>query len=612
MKRILPFAVISLFVTFGYAQRENITGHQLPLIMQEKAPEITPEGTDVSLINFFPGQADYSIWMQLIGDTYFDTQTYNSGNLMNRIYKFQDGTIGATWMLVGETGTPDRGTAYNYFDGVQWGEQDPHLGTAPKTGFPSYAPWGPNGEVVAHYEYIAGDGPIKILRRENKGVGDWQESILNPPVGNYSLVWHSMITSGPNHEYIHLLALVYDDPYLGQDDALLYYRSSDGGVTWDINGVVIDGLGAGFYPTISSLKYSWAQPVGNTIAFTFGFDEFDGLVFKSTDNGDTWQKIVVYDSPFDPMNVPADIDNYGCGDGTSAITLDSQGKAHVVFGRMIRSRASSTWYYSPLGSEGLIYWDESMPPLDSTIVSSYTLENLAAAGNLVGWITPTTATVNILNGQPNYGVGLTSQPQLSMNNDNEFSLVYSAISPENTLDGIYYRHLYFTRTFDGGQTWSDPYPLNNDILFSFSECVYPAVAPLYDGGYLYVLFQEDASPGTGAGFGLGEENYMTFFGVMLFNSSTKDLQMPAYFEVSSCYPNPAVNLARLAVKLTNTSRISLKVTDISGREVTPKEQKVMNAGIGFLTVDVSDFRPGIYFCTVEVNGMQVTRKLIVQ
>ena len=29
-----------------------------------------------------------------------------------------------------------------------------------------------------------------------------------------------MMTSGANHEYIHLLALVYDDPYIGQDDAL--------------------------------------------------------------------------------------------------------------------------------------------------------------------------------------------------------------------------------------------------------------------------------------------------------------------------------------------------------------------------------------------------------
>jgi len=579
--------------------------------MKEKEPEISPEGAQTSIIDYFPGNKNYSVWTTIIGNTYFDTQTYNSGNLMNRIYTFPDGTIGATWMHVGETGTPDRGTAYNYFDGMQWGTQDPHLGSDPKTGFPSYAAWGPNGEIVANYKYIAGDGPIKLLRRETRGTGDWQESTLSPPSGNHSLVWHSMITSGDNHEFIHVLALVYDDPYLGQDDALLYYRSSDGGVTWDINGVVIDGLGADFYPSIPSLKYSWAQPVGNTIAFTFGFDEFDGLVFKSNDNGDTWQKTVVYDSPFDPMNVPSNIETYGCGDGTSAITLDSQGKAHVVFGRMLRSRSASTWYYSPLGSEGLIYWDELMPALDSTIVSSYTLENLAAAGNLVGYITPTTATLNITSNQPDYGVGLTSQPQLSVYNDSEFSLVYSAISPECKLQGIYYRHLYFTRTLDGGLTWSDPFELNYDIEFSFSECVFPALAPYYDSK-IQVLYQEDFTPGTGEGFGLGEENYMTFLELPLYNDGIKENGKSTGIEVSQNYPNPAHNLTQIAVKLEKPSIVSFKVTDIPGKTLKLREQHKMNAGTNFITVDVSDLPIGIYFYTIQVNDQKVTRKFVVQ
>lgn len=576
--------------------------------MIEVAPVIKPDGVSASLIDFFPGNRDYPVWPTVIGNTYFDTQT-NSGNLMNRIFTFADGTIGATWMHIGEGGTPDRGTAYNYFDGTEWGTQNPHLGNDARTGFPSYAPWGPNGEIISNYKYVAGEGPIKLLRRATKGVGEWQESVLQPPAGNYSLVWQSMITSGPNHEFVHLLALVYDDPYLGQEDALLYYRSPDGGVTWDINGVVIDGLGADFFAGMSGLAYSWAQPVGNTIAFTYGFNAFDGLLFKSIDNGNTWQKTIVYDSPFDPLNIPSSIETYGGGDGTSAIALDSQGNAHIVFSRMMHSYENATWYYSPLGSEGIIYWNETMPALDTTIISTYTLENLYNAGNLVGWITDD---VTIVNEQPNYGVGLTSHPQLSISANDEISLVYGAVSPENKLEDIYYRHLYFTRSSDGGATWSDPYSLNNDIEFSYSECVYPAVAPIYDGGHLYVLCQEDFTPGTGTGFGLGEENYLTFLSVILFNSSAKDFQKPGNFEVSSCYPNPASNSAHLAVKLANPSPVSLKVTDISGRIVTRQIQKVMNDGTGILTLDVSDFLSGIYFCTVEVDGIQQTRKLIVR
>lgn len=606
MRKILCFVTLYALVIMGFAQPYRGNDFKLLSGKMEKVPDFTPDAPDLSIINFFPGQNDNTTYTT-VGNTFFDTQT-NSGNLMNRIYNFADGTIGATWMHIGEGGTPDRGTAYNYFDGTEWGTQNPHLGIDTRTGFPSYAPWGANGEIVSNYKYVAGEGSIKLLRRATKGVGEWQESILLPPAGNYSLVWQSMITSGANHEFVHLLALVYDDPYLGQEDALLYYRSPDGGVTWDINGVVIEGLGADFFAGMSGLAYSWAQPVGNTIAFTYGFNAFDGLLFKSNDNGTTWQKTVVYDSPFDPLNIPATIETYGGGDGTSAIALDSEGNAHIVFSRMMHSYENATWYYSPLGSEGIIYWNETMPALDSTVISTYTLENLSNAGNLVGWIT---GDVTIVNEQPNYGVGLTSHPQLSIGENDEISLVYGAVSPENKLEDIYYRHLYFTRTSDGGSTWSDPYPLNDGVEFGFSECVYPALAPGYSSK-IQVLFQEDYTPGTGAGFGLGEEHFMQFLELVLYTTDVKDSDALGGIEISQNYPNPAHNTTQFCVKLDRSSLVSIGITDVSGRTLKTTEKRNMDAGVNYYTLDVSDLLSGVYYYTVFVDDKKVSKKLVVQ
>jgi len=606
MRKMLCFVTLFALVIIGFAQPQR--GNDFKLLNEKvaKLPDVGPDGPDLSVINFFPGQND-NISYTIVGNTYFDTQT-NSGNLMNRIYEFADGTIGATWMHIGEGGTPDRGTAYNYFNGTQWGTQNPHLGSDARTGFPSYAPWGPNGEIMAQYKYVAGGGSVKILRRETKGIGEWQESVLMPPTGNYSLVWQSIITSGANHEFVHMLALVYDDPYLGQDDALLYYRSPDGGITWDIDGVVIDGLGADYFTGMSGLAYSWAQPVGNTLAFAYGFNAFDGLLFKSNDNGSTWQKTVVYDSPFDPLNVPANIELYGGGDGTSAVALDSQGNAHIVFSRMMHLYENSAWYYTPLGSEGIIYWNETMPALDTTIISTYTLENLRNAGNLVGWIT---GNVTIASAQPNYGVGLTSHPQLSINANDEISLVYGAISPESKLEDIYYRHLYFARSSNGGETWSDPYNLNDGVEFAFSECVFPAVAPHYDTK-LQVLFQEDYTPGTGTGFGLGEENYMQFLELVLYTTDLKDSDPAARFEVSQNFPNPAHNTTQLCIKLDKSSLVSIAITDVAGRIRKVTEKRNMVAGMNYYTLDVSDLRSGVYNYTVIVDDQRVTRKLVVQ
>ncbi len=410
-----------------------------------------------------------------------------------------------------------------------------------------------------------------------------------------------MITSGANHEYIHLLALVYDDPYIGQDDALLYYRSSDGGITWDINGVIIDGLGVDYFPTIPGLKYSWAQPVGNTIAFSFGFAGFDGLVFKSTDNGNTWQKIVVYQSPFDPYDLPDLTPVFGGGDGTSAVAIDSQGKIHVVFGRMLHIHDVVTsppggWYFYP-NTEGMIYWNETMPVLDSTIISSYTLDYLAAGGNLIGWVFPPDSNLVIPTGQPNYGVGLTTGPQIGIDAGDNLFVVYSALAPLNNDGQFFYRHLYGNSTLDGGYTWNGIRDLNSDVQFLFSECVYPAVSPIVDQK-IHIVFQEDPTPGTGS----GEENNMFHMDFDKdFFVGIPDVHQVSGFNISQNYPNPAIQSTQFGVRLEQAANVSVAVTNLIGQTIKRQDMGMMNSGNNLITLDVSDLTGGIYFYSVQVN-----------
>jgi hypothetical protein len=609
MKKQILCCLLLAGAAFGYAQFKHVTDHMLPANPRLYEPYMTPDGVLLNSQAVLPGQKLQDV--TVIGNTYYDTQTYNSGNLMNRLFEHTDGTIGATWMLKGATGVPDRGTAYTYYDGTAWSSVSQHLGSDPVNGFPSYAPWGPSGEMIAHYQYIAGEGPIKILRREIKGQGVWQESVLLPPEGNYSIVWHSMITSGANHEYIHLLALVYDDPYEGQDDALLYYRSSDGGVTWEINGEIIDGLGYDYFPAISSLKYTWAQPVGNTIAFTYGFYYFDGLVFKSTDNGDTWEKIVVYEAPFTPFDLPDLTPTFGSGDGTSAIALDSQGMAHVVFGRMLwfYDMVSGTgWYYYPTSTEGLIYWNETMPVLDSTIVSSYTLEFLEAGGNLVGWLVPDTAIIEIPADQPHYGVGLTSMPQLGIDAEDNLYLSYSALDPDYNNGDFFFRHIYSNASFDGGSTWNGIKDMTEGILFWFSECVFPAVSPIVDDK-VHVIFQEDYTPGTGS----GEINYIDYMNF----PKTYFVGIPepaghSDFIISQNYPNPARQFTQFELRMEKPATVSVCILDVVGRILKRTEMGRMNSGIHMISLDLSGLPKGMYTYCVEVGGASMTRKMLVQ
>lgn len=608
-KHLLLFAFL-LFMTAGFSQVRHLTDNLSPSNPQLCQPAATPDGVLQNYAPLQPGQKILSF--TTIGNTWYDTQTYNAGNLMNRVYEYPDGTIGATWMHQGFNSVPDRGSAYNYYTGSSWGAQVPHLGTDTRNGHPCYAPWGPDGEIISHYQYVAGDGVIKLLRRDVKGTGTWQETILSPPDGNYSLVWQSMVTSGPNHEYIHILALVYDDPYQGQEDALLYYRSSDGGMTWEINNILIEGLGSSYFPSAAGLRYGWAQPVGNTIAFTYGFDHFDGLVFKSVDNGENWEKIKVYEAPYDPFSLPNVSEIFGCGDGTSAIALDSQGKVHVAFGRMMQIYDVETtppggWYFYP-ATEGMIYWNESMPMLDSTAISTYTLDFLEAGGNLVGWVIPDTGTITIPSGQPNYGVGLTSGPQFGIDGDDNLFLAWSALCPQYDNGQYMFRHIYSNASFDGGASWTGIKDMTGAFIFFMSECVYPAIAPIV-GDSVRLVFQEDYTPGTGS----GEENLIDYLDFPKeYFVGMPDPITPEGLEVSQIYPNPASGSTQIGLKLDQAARVTVMISNVMGQGMKFHDPGTMGAGTHVIPIDLTGLANGIYYCSIKAGERQATKKLIVR
>jgi hypothetical protein len=529
---------------------------------------------------------------------------------MPRMHEYEDGTVGTTWMAGGSGMTPERGGGYNYYDGTEWGTPNLHVGPDDRQGWPNYAAWGPNGEVLVTYKYANPGDPLWLFFRENKGEGEWNQVVLNGPPGS-ALVWHSMITSGENNEHIHILAYSYDEPVGGQDNALLYYRSSDGGQTWDQDGVIIDGVGIDYYPNAYSLSYTWANPVGNTIAFTYGFLEWGGQVFKSTDNGDSWESMDVYLSDFDPFDPPVNSPRIPCGSGTSAIALDSDGDVHVVFPRMGVIYIDESWNYYPY-TDGLIYWNESMEPLDSTIISSSTLEYLEESGNLIARAFPDES-YTLPSDQPTYQQTLCEWPTISIDDQDNMFVAYSAVTPDYLSGtGFYYRHIFVTSSWDGGQSWIEPIDLNTDIQYLFSECVYPqATLTLTD--HMNIVFQEDFEPGIAEWLNNHEvhDNNMFYISVPksdLVGISEDDIKIN--FEVSELYPNPASNAVNLNINLENSSPVNISLINTIGQVVKADRLDEMT-GKRRISFDVSDLKAGIYYCNITVDGATVSRKLVV-
>jgi hypothetical protein len=317
------------------------------------------------------------------------------------------------------------------------------------------------------------------------------------------------------------------------------------------------------------------------------------------------------ETTIDPFDPPFDSDKIPCGSGTSSCVLDSQGNAHVVFSRMVKLYSGDTLYYYPF-SDGLIYWNESMPVLDTTLVSSYTLEFLNAAGNLCGYVMSSQPTYTIPSGQPNYSNAMCAYPQLSIDASDKIFVVSSTLAPDYSTGEFLYRHIIANSSFNLGNSWEGQIDLNADIQYIFSECAYPAMAPAI-GDYVHVLFQEDPIPGINQWLTNHEpvENHMMH--MVLDKDVFVGLKEPADALPFALFifPNPVTSTICLNLTFKKAGDLSVKLLNQVGQCVYANEAGRYDDGRHSIRLDIPELSPGIYYCVVKHNGNQITEKVIV-
>ena len=120
---------------------------------------------------------------------------------------------------------------------------------------------------------------------------------------------------------------------MGMEDPVFYNRSTDAGLTWEIQHEMLEGMLPENYTAIGGDNIVWANPVGNTIAFAFANTwDTDLVVMKSDNNGDDWDKIVVWEHPypFFDWNGTIMTDTMWAPDGAVSIAMDADAKVHLV------------------------------------------------------------------------------------------------------------------------------------------------------------------------------------------------------------------------------------------------------------------------------------------
>ncbi len=571
-------------------------------------------------------------------ETVFDMQS--NASLANRFIIWDDNTRAAVCTRGVENPTnnafPDRGTGYNFFN-ISWGPKPTARIETVRTGWPTIAKAGPSGEIVI--AHVSGTAAMKVNHRTTKGTGAWtQYDFPAAPAGASGLLWPRAVSSGANNNYIHVFAMTAPagnggTPYLGQDGALLYYRSSDAGLTWDKQGELLEGLGSDYYLNFSSDTYAVASK-GDMVVMLHGSAWKDMFIMKSMDNGETWEKTIIWEHPypffdFNTTLMPDTL--YSC-DNSSNMAIDNNGMVHVVWGigRVARLAAAppdpgsySYWPYT----DGIGYWNESMSQIPEADNPHHTMmpEYLESLGMLIGWTQDVNNSGFVFDFEGTAetpfnayrSLGISCMPTIAINGS-MIALVYSSVTETFvTADGtLNYKHLWMRISYDYGQTWGDFLDLQADNIFHlYDECIYPVLADQTDqSGTFHLIYNADNIPGIFA-FDNDHDPVVNriIHNKLEFLVGMDEVQpTPASLSVHQNYPNPATGTTEIRFEISETLPLGLEILNITGQKVFEIPSTEMQAGNHSFIFDASRLTSGIYFYSISAGNEKVTQKMVVR
>ena len=552
-----------------------------------------------------------------IGETFYDLQS--NASIANRFWVWEDGTKAAVWTRgMDAANFGDRGTGYNYFDGTNWGPMPTQRIQSIRCGWPNIAAWGAEGEVsVAHN----GTSGLEWNWRETKGSGDWTQVNFTGPAGiEDDITWPRMITSGENNEFIHMFVNSYVE-YAGQVTTLLYSRSDDGGQTWDPHNVILDGMGIDDYLELGADDYVLAAR-GNTVAMLQSSDWNDLFMMKSNDNGETWEKTVIWNHPYPFFDWDVTIaDTFFSVCNAANIAIGPDGKAHVVFAinRVAHFEVGTTYTLWPL-YDGIGYWNEDMPTFNDDIDNlnalappqyGYASSEMVEDVNYIGWMQDIDGDgVITLNDDIMYYQqhGPSVMPTIGINDFNEIYVIYTSTTETYEVDVYNYKHL-FLRSFNNG-AWGEFTHLTADIVHIFDECYYPVIGAVTTSSLDYI-YNADISPGLAwSDDHAWQQNRIIHGNLDIYTGIGENTSGSSQLEFA-INPNPATDRVLVRFELPESSSVRVTLNNIAG-QLAKEVKRDLTAGQAKIGIDVSDLPAGTYICTIETNEAITTKKVIVQ
>jgi hypothetical protein len=319
------------------------------------------------------------------------------------------------------------------------------------------------------------------------------------------------------------------------------------------------------------------------------------------------------------------LDQLYSSDNCGAVVLDANGQAHVFYGIMMYADddltdGSSSWFP---GINGLAYWNESYGA-DTTPAMMHVGDTSLWYSDMMNnhWISQApdidgdgiVGGVDSTGGYALYYASRASMPNAGISANGEIYVSFSGYTETAHNGTQVFRHVYITKSSDGGTTWKNPVDVTPHTIWDGAqECVFASMNPVVDDK-IRIVYQKDFEPGLAV---RGDEDmvdnneiiYLEIDTVGLFDAplAITEINNSTHFSV---YPNPATNFTTLEISSDKTQTIKISVIDLLGKEITKKE-KIIFSGTTLETINVSEYQNGIYFVNLQIGTQVTTKKLVI-
>jgi hypothetical protein len=562
----------------------------------------------------------------------------------NRMYALPDNqaAVVATFSHEPNQTASDRGTGYNFYKDGAWGDMPESRIESMRTGWPTIAPYGDKGEILISH------APMRCWTREVAGEGEWVyrgELPISPAAYPYSddASWPRVATSGDNHNIIHVIGDIQHDAGDVIYHHQVYLRSEDA-ENWDISYGPIEEVGYVSEGGFSAEDYAIAAN-GHTVAILYvGSLSNSAWMFKSNDDGLTWESRRVWEDPYEGLtDVPYTDTLFRPMNG--AIVIDNGGVAHVAlntFEMMIDEDniANGTYsLWSGRAVDGIVYWNDTQ---DGPIASEDGNPHHAAR---LWWPIPeepgyvrmhadSTKWIGFIPMYEGYEwdndkfyreddyhnrfYGASGHPALSCDPYGNLLCAFSSPCTRRLDDNgtYYYRSIYVSYyNVDKGyweQVVDDLCDEEVNFMFLYSDNLFTISAPnTYKAGEYWVGFQSDDIIGLywGSGANQNQASENTIHAIKIL-ADPEYVSVPENYEaqdvVYSIYPNPATDY--VVVKSSQDVEANISIVNLVGQTVKQFNQ---NLKMGENAISI-DLKSGIYFCTISANGFNKTIKFVVK